>query len=85
MTPPLWVDEQGRARPTRPCPRCQREIPVNLWPTRTLRTQGWRPYGVATFVEWCGSSARGRAGARGGRVVLGGPGAGSGAVGTLGA
>jgi hypothetical protein len=54
MTPPLWVDEQGQPRPTRPCPRCQREIPVNRWPVRTLRTQGWRPYGLATWVEWCG-------------------------------
>jgi hypothetical protein len=22
MTPPRWVDEHGRPRPTRPCPRC---------------------------------------------------------------
>jgi len=29
-------------------------IPVNRWPARTLCTQGWRPYGLATWVEWCG-------------------------------
>ena len=46
MTPPLWIDERGRPRPTRSCPRCQRDIPINRWPTRTLRTQGWRPYGL---------------------------------------
>jgi hypothetical protein len=54
MSPPRWVDEQGRPRPTRLCPRCHREIPVNRWPARTLRTQGWWPYGLATWVEWCG-------------------------------
>ena len=54
MTPPLWVDERGHPWPTRACPRCQREIPNNRWPARTLRTHGWRPFGVATFVEWCG-------------------------------
>ena len=43
MTPPLWLDESGHPRPTRPCPKCQREIPINRW-----------PYQVMTFVEWCG-------------------------------
>ncbi len=28
MTPPVWVDEQGRARGQRPCPRCGRAIPA---------------------------------------------------------
>jgi hypothetical protein len=54
MSPPLWVDEQGRPRPTRPCPRCQREIPVNRWPVKTLATTKRWPYQVMTFVEWCG-------------------------------
>jgi ribosomal protein S27AE len=28
MVPPTWLDEQGRPRPKRPCPRCGREIAV---------------------------------------------------------
>lgn len=54
MSPPRWVDERGRPRPTRPCPRCQREIPVNRWPVKTLATTKRWPYQVMTFVEWCG-------------------------------
>jgi hypothetical protein len=54
MSPPNWVDEHGRPRPTRPCPRCGRVIPVNRWPVKTLPTQPRRPYQVLTFVEWCG-------------------------------
>ena len=44
MTPPLWVDAQGRPRPTRPCPPCQREIPVTRWPVQTQPTQPRRPF-----------------------------------------
>jgi hypothetical protein len=54
MTPPRWVDEQGRPRPTRPCPTCGRVIPVNRWPVKTLATTKRWPYQVFTFVEWCG-------------------------------
>ena len=54
MSPPIWVDEHGHPRPTRPCPTCQRVIPVNRWPVKTLPTQPRRPYQVLTFVEWCG-------------------------------
>jgi hypothetical protein len=35
------------------CP-VRREIPVNRWPVSTLRRHGWRPYGLATWVDWCG-------------------------------
>jgi hypothetical protein len=54
MSPPRWVDEQGRVCPTRPCPKCQRVIPINRWPVKTLPTQKRRPYQVITLVEWCG-------------------------------
>ena len=54
MSPPPWVNKHGQPRPTRACPRCRREVPVNRWPVSTLRTQGWQPYGLATWVEWCG-------------------------------
>ena len=40
MTPPRWVDEQGRVCPTRPCPKCQRVIPVNRWPATPARFDG---------------------------------------------
>jgi hypothetical protein len=53
VSPPLWVDERGHLRPTRPCPRCRREIPVNRWPVKTLATTKPWPYQVMTFVEWC--------------------------------
>ena len=53
MTPPRWVDEQGRELPTRPCPKCQRVIPVNRWPAKAGAIQR-RPYQVLSFVEWCG-------------------------------
>jgi hypothetical protein len=54
MSPLRWVDEHGRLVPTRLCPRCQRVIPVNRWPGRTLPTTKRWPYQVITFVEWCG-------------------------------
>ena len=53
MTPPRWVDEQGRELPTRPCPKCQRVIPVNRWPAQAGAIRR-RPYQVLSFVEWCG-------------------------------
>jgi hypothetical protein len=53
MTPPRWLDERGRPRPTRPCPKCGRVIPVNRWPAKAAAIQR-RPYQVLSFVEWCG-------------------------------
>jgi len=28
LAAPIWLDEFGQPRPTRPCPRCGREAPV---------------------------------------------------------
>ena len=28
MTPPVWLDDQGHRRPTRPCSTCGRETPI---------------------------------------------------------
>jgi len=50
MTPPLWLDESAHPRPTRPCPKCQREIPISRWPVKTLPTTKRWPYQVMTFV-----------------------------------
>ena len=53
MTPPRWVDDDGREVPTRRCPKCQRVIPVNRWPAKAGAIRR-RPYQVLSFVEWCG-------------------------------
>ena len=79
MSPPCWVDEQRPPAADAACPTCGREIPVNRWPGSTLRTQGWRPYSLLTWGRMVRASAGGRAGARGGRLVLGDPRAGRGA------
>ena len=54
MTPPRWVDDDGQECPTRPCPRCGRVIPVKRVHPATARAHQWHPWGVATWVEWCG-------------------------------
>ncbi len=54
MTPPEWLDEAGRRRPTRPCPRCGREAPVYRFRAEHLRLLGWAPFRVQSFVNWCG-------------------------------
>ena len=80
MSPPRCVDEHSRPYPTRPCPRCQRVIPVNRWPVQTLATTRRWPYQgmVITFVEWCGHQQEVVLVPRGRPVVLGDPGAGGG-------
>jgi hypothetical protein len=59
VNPPTWVDERGRPRAKRPCPRCGREIPVLSVPTDQLRFYGWRPWQVWSVVEWCGHRIEG--------------------------
>ena len=54
MTPPIWRDEDGKLVPTRPCTRCGAMIPVKKLLASTLRVHGWQPYGLATWVTWCG-------------------------------
>jgi hypothetical protein len=54
MIPPTWTDQDGRARPTRPCARCGREAPVFEWTPELGRLVGWEPFAVASFVNWCG-------------------------------
>src|SRR5580765_6769750 len=39
MSPPRWIGEHGRPRPTRPCPTCGRVIPINRWPVARSRYQ----------------------------------------------
>jgi hypothetical protein len=54
MTPPVWLDDQGQRRPTRPCPRCGREAPVFRLRIEHLRLVGWRLFTVASYTNCCG-------------------------------
>jgi len=40
MTPPIWLDEQGERRPTRPCQRCGCEAPVFRFRVEDLKLVG---------------------------------------------
>ena len=59
MNPPIWLDEDGRPRAKRPCPRCGREIPVLSLPTDQLRFYGWRPWQVWSVLGWRGHRIEG--------------------------
>jgi hypothetical protein len=54
MTPPVWLDEAGKPRPTRPCPQCGRVAPVFHFRLEHLRLMGWRLFAVASYTNWCG-------------------------------
>ncbi len=57
MTPPIWLDEHGQRRPTRPYPRCGREASVhfNGFRIEHLKHLAWCAYHVEAFVNWCGT------------------------------
>ena len=59
MNPPTWLDERGRPRPKRPCPRCGREIPIVIVPPDLLKSYGWQPWQLTSVVEWCGHQIEG--------------------------
>ena len=54
ISPPRWVDEEGRFCPTRPGPKCGRVIPIKRVHPATAHVHQWRAWSVATWVEWCG-------------------------------
>ena len=54
MTQPVWHDEEGRPRPTRPCARCGREAPIYRLRVEHLPLVGWRLFALATYANWCG-------------------------------
>ena len=54
MSPPTWLGPDGHRLPTRPCPQCGKAVPVRHFAASTLRQLGWRPYGKASWVNWCG-------------------------------
>jgi hypothetical protein len=43
VAPPIWLDEHGQRRPTRPCPKCDREYPVLRLRYEHLGMNGWKP------------------------------------------
>jgi hypothetical protein len=56
MILPIWLDDQGHRRPTRPCPipKCGREARVFRFRQEHLRLVGWRLFAVASYTNWCG-------------------------------
>jgi hypothetical protein len=55
VNPPTWVDEHGRPRAKRPCPRCGREIPVLSVPTEQLGVYGW--HRGSSGAPWRGAAS----------------------------
>lgn len=51
---PIWLDESGQPRPTRPCLRYGREAPFYRVRPEHLRILGWPPFRVWSFVGCCG-------------------------------
>jgi hypothetical protein len=54
MVPPIWRDERGRRRPTRPCPRCGSDIPVLRLRIEDVHRVGWQLFEPAQYLECCG-------------------------------
>ena len=55
MSPPRWLDEDGKERRTRPCHRCGRPTPVDYsYRLEHLRMIGWQLFTEAQIVQWCG-------------------------------
>jgi len=54
MPPPVWLDDTGRRRSTRPCPKCGREAPVLRLRYEHLRMNGWKPMKTMHIARWCG-------------------------------
>src|SRR5262249_40474324 len=52
VSPPRWVDESGKPRPTRPCSRCGRDAPIFRLRLEDVRRNGWSPFTPASFVNW---------------------------------
>ena len=58
-TVPTRLDEFGRPRAKRPCPRCGREIPVLSIPTELQKWYGWQPWQLWSTGEWYGHRVEG--------------------------
>jgi hypothetical protein len=56
MTPPTWVDAQGRPRPKQACWTCGREVAPMRFRAEDLRPHGWAPPQTLQIPDWCGCS-----------------------------
>ena len=56
MTPPTWLDAQGRRRPALACWTCGREVAPMRFRADDLRRQGWAPPQTLQIPDWCGCS-----------------------------
>jgi hypothetical protein len=54
MSPPLWVDERGHPRPTRPCPPVSARDSGQPLAREDAGDHEALALQVMTFVEWCG-------------------------------
>jgi hypothetical protein len=54
MTPPTWLDAQGRRRPTLACWTCGRAVAPMRFRAADLRPHGWRPPQTLQIPDWCG-------------------------------
>jgi hypothetical protein len=56
MTPPTWLDAQGRRRRTLACWTCGREVAPMRFLASDLHPHGWRPPQTLQIPDWCGCS-----------------------------
>jgi hypothetical protein len=56
VTPPTWLDTAGRARPTRACWTCGREVAPMRLCAGNLQRPGWWPPETRLIPDWCGCS-----------------------------
>jgi|SRR4029450_3565859 hypothetical protein len=56
MTPPIWLDAQGRRRPTLACWTCGREVAPMRLRASDLRRLGWELPETRLIPDWCGCS-----------------------------
>jgi len=54
MALPVWLDEHGQRRPTRPRPKCGLPDPYLRLRYEHLRANGWQPFKPFSMMNWCG-------------------------------
>ena len=69
MAPPIWLDENGQRRPTRPCPKCGLPDPILRLRYEHLRANGWKPFKLFFMTKLVRARARVSALASAGRLL----------------
>jgi len=54
MTPPIWLDVEGRRRPTRACWTCGRAVAPMRFRASDLHPHGWASPQTLHIPDWCG-------------------------------